>query len=395
VGIIIALVLTKVLSTAEAFSGFINTNVIMVAGMFVVGAGLTKTSLMSRILSMVSRYKDSPRKTVLISCVSISILAIITSGPAAMSVMLPLLLAISEETGISRSKLLYPAACVAHASTGLTILGQGAANLTWNEVMLNAGGTIAFNIWDFTIARLPLLIITIAYMVFIGQKILPDNPNSQFGDNIQQKDVSSKLSPTKEKIAIGIVVLTVLGIIFSNQINVSMYLCACIGAVLMVVCGIMKDAEALSSIHLPTIFLFAGVLALSDALKVTGAGDLVADWIIRALGNTTNPYVIMAVFFLIPVVLTQLMSNTAVIAIFIPLVAAAAVKIGVDPRAVVMGIIVSSNISVLSPMASPVQALVMETGGYKIQDYFKTGIAFVIVNSAVAIWWLPTLFPFY
>ncbi len=71
---------------------------------------------------------------------------------------------------------------------------------------------------------------------------------------------------------------------------------------------------------MPTIFLFAGVLALSDAIKVTGAGEVVADLMIKIIGNSTNTYVIMAVFFMIPFILTQVMSNLATLTIFIPLV---------------------------------------------------------------------------
>ena len=76
-----------------------------------------------------------------------------------------------------------------------------------------------------------------------------------------------------------------------------MYLIACIGAVLLVLTGVLSEKEALGAIHQPTIFLFAGVLTLSDAIKVTGVGDLVADYMIKMVGDTTNPYVMMAVFF--------------------------------------------------------------------------------------------------
>ena len=47
------------------------------------------------------------------------------------------------------------------------------------------------------------------------------------------------------------------------------------------------------------------MLPLSDAIKITGAGDVVAEKMIMLLGNTTNPYIIMAVFFLVPLILTQ------------------------------------------------------------------------------------------
>ena len=60
-GIILALIMTGVMTPAEAFSGFINTNVVMFVAMFVIGAGLTKTSLIDKAQNLVVRYKDNPR----------------------------------------------------------------------------------------------------------------------------------------------------------------------------------------------------------------------------------------------------------------------------------------------------------------------------------------------
>ena len=103
-----------------------------------------------------------------------------------------------------------------------------------------------------------------------------------------------------------VIILGSIGLmLLENVIGVDMYLIACIGAVLLVLTGILSEKEALESIHMPTIFLFAGVLALSDAIKVTGAGEVVADLMIKIIGNNTNTYVIMAVFFMIPFILTH------------------------------------------------------------------------------------------
>ncbi len=60
-GIILALILTGVMTPAEAFGGFINTNVVMFVAMFVIGAGLTKTPLIDKAQSLVIRYKDNMR----------------------------------------------------------------------------------------------------------------------------------------------------------------------------------------------------------------------------------------------------------------------------------------------------------------------------------------------
>lgn len=358
-GIILALILTGVMKPAEALSGFINTNVVM-------------------FVALVAGF-----------------LACLTSATATAAIMIPLLVGIANEIGTSRSKMLFPAMAIANIATAMTFLGQGASNMTWSDVMIKAGASTPFSIWDFTIARIPILLISLAYMVFIGYRLMPDIDNSQFSDNIQKKDTVSQLTPSKEKVAVILILGTIACMLLESVIGIKMYLTASIGACLLVLCGVLSEREALGSIHQPTVFLFAGVLALSDAIKITGAGDVVADWMISLLGNTTNPYVIMAVFFIIPFILTQVMSNLATVTIFIPLVAAACVKIGVDPRAAVMGVLIASSTSILTPMAAPCQIMIMGPGGYSLKDYLKCGTPLAVMITIVCIFTLPIMFPFY
>ena len=395
VGIMLSLVLTGVMTPAKAFAGFTNTNVIMFVAMFVIGAALTKTSILDKAQKLVVKYKDNSKMLILISAIVAGFLACLTSATAAAAIMLPLLVGIANEINVSRSKLLYPAMAVANIATSITFLGQGASNMTWSDVMINAGGKTPFGLWDFTIARLPILAVTIAYMVFIGYKLMPDIDNSQFNDNLAVKDLSSKLTPFKEKLAIVLVVGTIIAMIFADVIGIKMYLIAGIGATLLVLTGVLNEKEALGSIHLPTVFLFAGVLALSDAVSATGAGDVVADMMSKLIGNTTNVYVIMAVFFIVPFILTQVMSNLATVTIFIPLVSAACVKIGVDPRAAVMGVLIASCTSILTPMAAPCQVMILEPGGYKLKDYLKCGLPLAVIITIMCIFGLPLLYPFY
>ena len=164
-----------------------------------------------------------------------------------------------------------------------------------------------------------------------------------------------------------------------------MYLIACIGAVLLVLTGVLSEKEALGAIHQPTIFLFAGVLTLSDAIKVTGVGDLVADYMIKMVGDTTNPYVMMAVFF----------TNLATLTIFIPLVTSACLKMGIDPRAAVVGVLTASCISIMTPMAAPCQIMIMEPGGYTFKDYLKCGAPLALILAMMTIFLMPLMFPFY
>lgn len=367
-GIMLPLIMTGVMEPAEAFSGFINTNVVMFVAMFVIGAGLTKTSLIDKAEQLVVRYKDNPKMLIFLACIASSLLASITSATAM--------------------------AC-ANIATSMTFLGQGASNITWIDIMAKAGAPNELYIWDFTIARIPLLVVSILYMTFVGYKLMPDIDNNTFVDGVHTGRKSAKLSPIKEKIAIIIIVVTILAMLFESVIGIPMYIVACIGAVLLVLSGILNEKEALDSIHQPTIFLFAGVLTLSEAIKITGAGDVVADWMISLIGNTTNPYLIMAVFFLIPFLLTQIMSNLATLTIFIPLVVSACMKIGIEPRAAVVGVLTASCISIMTPMAAPCQIMIIEPGGYTLKDYLKCGTPLAVILAIMTIFLMPLMFPFY
>ena len=373
-GIILALILTGVMTPAEAFGGFINTNVVMFVAMFVIGAGLTKTVLIDKAQSLVVRYKDNQRILIFLSCAAAAFLGAITSATATAAIMIPLLVGIANDIGTSRSKLLYPAMACANIATQMTFMGQGASNMAWNDVMMKAGAPNPLHVWDFTVARIPMLATAILYMTFVGYKLMPDIPNGKFSDGASGQTGSEKISPAKQKLAMIIILATIALMLLENAIGIKMYLTACLGAVLLVL---------------------TGVLALSDAIQKTGAGDVVADWMIKILGGTTNTYLIMAVFFLVPFVLTQVMSNLATLTIFIPLVTSACLKMGLDPRAAVVGVITASCISIMTPMAAPCQIMIIEPGGYKLKDYLKCGTPLAALLCMMSILVLPMMFPLY
>lgn len=106
---------------------------------------------------------------------------------------------------------------------------------------------------------------------------------------------------------------------------------------------------------------------------------------IRLLGDTTNPYIIMLVFFLVPFILTQVMSNLATLTIFIPLVTSACIRMGVDPRAAVIGVITASCVSIMTPMAAPCQIMIIEPGGYTLKDYLKCGTPLALILIVVSV----------
>lgn len=85
--------------------------------------------------------------------------------------------------------------------------------------------------------------------------------------------------------------------IFEDQIGIKLCVIGCVGALALIVTGVISEKDALLSIDLKTIFLFGGTLSLASALEATGAGELIADKVIGMLGDNPSPYILTFVIF--------------------------------------------------------------------------------------------------
>ncbi|WP_180366887.1 anion permease, partial [Oenococcus oeni] len=115
-------------------------------------------------------------------------------------------------------------------------------------------------------------------------------------------------------------------------------------------------------------------------------------WMSTLIGNNTNQFLIAAVFFGVPFILTQFMSNLAIVAIFAPLVATASVNLGLDPRAAVLAAVTASSCSFLTPLASPAQTMIMEPGGYNLWNYIKAGFPLAVIIMVLGSL-IPLIYP--
>ena len=174
-----------------------------------------------------------------------------------------------------------------------------------------------------------------------------------------------------------------------------LHVSASVGAIILILTGVISEKEALRSIDLKTVFLFGGSLALASALETTGAGTLVADAIIHALGDTPSPFLLLLVIWIITCALTNFMSNTATTALMVPIAVALAQGVGADPRAVVVATVIAGSCAYATPIGMPANTMVVGIGGYSFRDYVKAGLPLIGVSFVICMVLLPILFPFF
>jgi di/tricarboxylate transporter len=161
----------------------------------------------------------------------------------------------------------------------------------------------------------------------------------------------------------------------------------------MVVLEVVRVEEAYRSINWTTVILVGAMTPLSTAMAKTGAAQMLADGLVRTVGDA-GPYALLAGLFVLTAILGQLISNTATALIIIPIAVAAATEIGISPRPVLMSVTVAAAAAFLTPVATPVNLMAMGPGGYRFGDYWKLGLPLLLWFFAVATFVVPLFWSF-
>ncbi|HEL6469731.1 TPA: SLC13/DASS family transporter [Klebsiella pneumoniae] len=388
----VALVLTGVLDLKQAFAGFIDSNVILFVAMFIVGGALFETGMANKVGGVITHFAKTEKQLIFIIMVVVGVMSGFLSNTGTAAVLIPVVIGVAAKSGFTRSRLLMPLVFAAALGGNLSLIGAP-GNLIAQSALQNIGSSFGF--FEYAKVGLPMLVCGILYFLTIGYKFLPNNSNSSEVGSIGEQRDYSHVPRWKQILSLVVLIATILGMIFEKQTGISLTVAGCIGALVLVITGVLTEKQAYKAIDSQTIFIFGGTLALAKALEMTGAGKLVADQVIGLLGNNSSPFMLLVVVFALSVVMTNFMSNTATVALLVPVSLSIAAGMGADPRAVLMATVIGSSCAYATPIGMPANMMVLSAGGYKFVDYPKSGIPLIIVSTIVSLILLPILFPFH
>ncbi len=166
-----------------------------------------------------------------------------------------------------------------------------------------------------------------------------------------------------------------------------------LAAVAMVLFRCVSVDDAYRAVNWESVVLIAGILPMATALEITGGMDLIVAALDGILRDAT-PLVLLGALFLLTSVLSQVISNTATAVLLAPIAFQLAISAGAAPEPFMMTIAVAASTAFATPVASPVNTLVLGPGGYRFGDFFKVGVAlqFLILLATLAL--VPVFFPF-
>jgi di/tricarboxylate transporter len=195
-----------------------------------------------------------------------------------------------------------------------------------------------------------------------------------------------KKAPIASIILFGMLIVLILNII-------PLVTTALLAAMMVVMTGCLTMDEAYDSINWKSIVLIAGMLPMATALQSVGLVDEIANQVTTGFGEA-DPIVVMAGLFLLTSGFTQVLSNTATAVLVAPIALATAANLEVSPHAFMMTVAIAASMAFASPVASPVNTLVLGAGHYKFSDYIKVGLPMIVIMFVITMVAVPIFFPF-
>lgn len=353
-----------IISPKTAYADFSNTTVVFVVVFCIIGEAFFKTGLADYLGTKVIGLLGKNEKGLLLGT------GIVTGGMSGFlndtgstACMMPIVSSMAKKSGVKRSKLLMALSYFASLGGTLTLAGT-TPHIVANGIMKESG-LREFAFFEYTKIGLPLLILGIIYMMFIGAKMLPDRDD---GINVTGENTEKRVN--KMPICAAIFVLTIIAMA-SGIVPIAV--AGVFGAILVVLTGCITVKEALAVTPVTTIFLVGGIFPLSSALVKTGA----AKYIVGLLGPSLSslpPFILLLAIAALQLITTQFLMNSSATVLVLPIAIMCCKAAGIDPLAGAMVVSICASGAFASPFGSGNNLIVMEAGGYSVKDYVKCGL---------------------
>ena len=401
---VVVLTLAGVIDVQTAFSGFSNTTTILIATMIVIAGQLSRTSLISRIRSLMAKAQDKGGiLLILLICAFTALLTQLMGMTAVMAIMLLFVQTLKDDdaSGISQSKMIFLCATMICTWFGRFPIGMGAAlPLTTNayyEGLVGGDSSQLLGIFDFMkVGLLPSIIGTI-YCLFAWRLV----PKQELRTDAIDLGAAGKqggraaMSQTHEMIVYLGFLVTLVSFFFSNRLGSYVYLIPAVIVIVFIFSGVMTSREAIAGLTGDMIWMVAGVLVFSTALSQSGAGEYIGNLVLKLLGSNPSGLTVTIVFTAVAMVMTTFMSNNGTVAILTPIAASTAVAGGMDPRAVVSLVSMASCLAIAFPTGCSAATIAFAVGGFNPIKMLKFTLPYNIIMMISLIISANIFFPVY
>jgi sodium-dependent dicarboxylate transporter 2/3/5 len=389
-------VLLGIKTAPEAFSFFGSDAVFFIMGVFILATAMLQSGLSTRMaLYLLRSGSKSPKRLIFQVMLTAALLSFIMSEHAVAAMMFPVLLVIVNRLNIAKmsssySRTLFLAMAWGCVIGGIaTMLGGARVPLAVGILQTQVHQTITFMQW--TTAMLPLVVVLFAFCYFLLTRIFPiDIDTVADADTVindQIRDCGRLLM--EEKFLALLIVGAILAWIFIGP-QLGMATISILAVVFLFMFRVVEWHDLQERMEWGVVLMYGGAIAISNILNSTGAGMWFANTYI--LRHLSSPWMLVLVLSLLTVILTEAMSNAAVVAVLLPIGMSVAAQFQLDPKVVVYAVASASGLAFALPMSTPSVAIAYSSGYLHLKDValpasIMASVSWVGLMLLAKFWW--------
>lgn len=388
----------------ESFALFGNQAVFFVMGVFVLAAVLMHTGLATRAaLTLLARFDRSPsRLAAAVLVLSILFCSVLVSHAVA-AILFPIVLEVCRSLELPHGRSPFARRLMLSMAWGTIIgsnltflssvrLGLALGLLHQHDAALGNGGGISFLFWMATS-------VVVASLMFVAVALVlhwyhPSGDIDMAPAIALLRGKVDEMGPLRadEWVAIASMLAMVGGMVMFGQ-QLGFGTIAILAAGINFIFGSSTFESVEKYVSWGIVFMFGGAVAMASAVEMTGGIAWISDHLLP--GRTVPPLVLIGVVAYLCILMTEFMSNSAVIAALLPICLVLGPEVGLPARAMVFVTVIATGSAFMLPTGTPAMAMVFSSGYLRSRDTVWPGLVLMhlgwLVLMLVAWLWWPIL----
>lgn len=391
--------LSGALKPAEAYAAFGSSAIFFLIGIFLIGGALTETGLSKRLaLLLLRRFEGSPFRFAMGLMLTGAFATMWMPNQATTAMLFPIAMEVATALRLRPREsqygklIFFSMAWGAMVGGNLTFLGSSRAALALGMLQRNSGLGISFTQW--VLAAFPVVLLGLLTTPLILRAMLkPERVEFESGRRVLERAVS-ELGPMRrpQYLSLAIILLTILAWVTVGGRRVDLAVIALLGAVSLFATKVLTWERAERHVYWNIVLMYGGAIALGVALERTGA----TRWLLDAVFGTTlqhlSPYVAILGAGLLALLLSEVMSNAAALAVVLPLAFTVGADAGASPVAMVLATSFGAGLDFIFPMSTAPNTIIFASGYLRTSDFVRLGTAMTVSSVAILalvirFWW--------
>lgn len=384
---IILLPLLGIMDNKKAYSLFGNEAVFFILGAFILAAAMMTSGLSTRLaLAVLNRFGKTPKTLLLATFLFPAFLSFLMSEHAVAAMMFPIILEIAKSLKLSPVDSNYGKAIFLAPTWGViiggvaTFLGGARNPLAVGILMETTGKSIGFFEWIIAVVPTVLIMLVVAFFLLIKFYKPEIDDIGSAREVLEHKNRElGKLSRNEKGVAILMIVTIFCWVFYGKEIGLANI--AISAVVITFVFRLVKWKNVEQYVNWGIILMYGGAIALGFGIEKSGAAQWAASMTISKF--VTSPFFVIIIFSSLSLILTEGMSNAAVVAILMPVGISLAKSFNIDPKIITIIIAVPSGLAFCLPMGTPANAIAYSSGYIKLRDLILPGAILGIISLLV------------